>query len=286
MKFLLALVLSSVYLFSMDAFISPKDLRQLMTQKNVVLIDATNLETFNEGHIPGAVRADISDFRHGVEAYQLMNSSKDIENVARNLGINNNSTVVFYEHNQPKEILKASYMAMALLVNGLTNVSILNGGYDTWLDEYDGFLSKTPKTPEVGNFVAKFNPNILVDLEYVKSKIGQVPMIEARQLPYFNAEAQSSGVRRLGHIAKARSSSWGDKFNADKTIKSNKDLNDVYIKTNKLIPDKEVVTYCTGGLEASMNWYILHQHLGFKDVKLYDASMREWGNRDDTPMEK
>ena len=133
MKFLLALVLSSVYLFSMDAFISPKDLRQLMTQKNVVLIDATNLETFNEGHIPGAVRADISDFRHGVEAYQLMNSSKDIENVARNLGINNNSTVVFYEHNQPKEILKASYMAMALLVNGLTNVSILNGGYDTWL---------------------------------------------------------------------------------------------------------------------------------------------------------
>ena len=70
MKFLLALVLSSVYLFSMDAFISPKDLRQLMTQKNVVLIDATNLETFNEGHIPGAVRADISDFRHGVEAYQ------------------------------------------------------------------------------------------------------------------------------------------------------------------------------------------------------------------------
>lgn len=286
MKILLALVLTSVYLFSLDAFISPKELRQLMTQKNVVLLDTTNLETFNEGHIPGALRADISDFRHGVDAYQLMNSSKDVEKIARELGINNDSTVILYEHNQPKELLKASYMAMALIANGLENVAILNGGYDNWLYEYDGFLSKTPRTPETGNFTAAFNPNILVDLEYVRSRIGQVPMIEARKLEYFNAEAQSTGVRRSGHIAKAQSSSWGDKFNADKTLKSDEELNEIYIKTNKLIPEKEVVTYCTGGLEASMNWYILSRHLGFKDVKLYDASMREWGNRDDTPMEK
>jgi thiosulfate/3-mercaptopyruvate sulfurtransferase len=45
-----------------------------------------------------------------------------------------------------------------------------------------------------------------------------------------------------------------------------------------------MMAYCTAGLEASMNWYVLTQVLNFKDVKFYDASMKEWGNRDDTPM--
>jgi len=35
-----------------------------------------------------------------------------------------------------------------------------------------------------------------------------------------------------------------------------------------------------------MNWYVLTKHLNFKNVKIYDASMKQWGNLDDTPMEK
>ncbi len=286
MKLLLILLLSSVYLFSSEAFISSSDLREQMPKKNLVILDTTNPDTFDKGHIPGALRADISDFRHSVDAYQLMNSSKTIETVARSLGIDNDSIVVIYGHNQPKELLKASYIALSLITNGFENVSILNGGYAAWIEEYEGFISKTPRTPKTGNFVAKFNPNILVDLDYVKDNIGKIPMIEARPLRYFNAEAQSKGVKRLGHIAKAKSSAWSNKFDTDETIKSNEELNEVYIKTDGLNAEKEVITYCTGGLEASMNWYILHERLNFKDVKIYDASMREWGNRDDTPMEK
>ena len=35
-----------------------------------------------------------------------MNSSKEIQKVARSLGINNDSIVVLYGHNKPKELLK------------------------------------------------------------------------------------------------------------------------------------------------------------------------------------
>ncbi|MFK5938006.1 MAG: rhodanese-like domain-containing protein [Sulfurimonas sp.] len=286
MKFLLILVFSSVYLFSSNAFISPHELREMITKKNVVLIDTTDEKTFNAGHIPSAQRADISDFRKQVGPYQLMKSSADIQKVARSLGINNDSKVVFYGHDKHKELLKASYMALAFVANGLKHVSILNGTYEGWLFEYEDFISKAKNEKKQGNFTAKYNPNILVDLEYVKKNIGKVPMIEARPIRYYNAEAQSSGVRRLGHIAKAQSSAWSNKFKPNKTIKPNQELEKIYLGTNNLKPEKEVITYCTGGLEASMNWYILDQHLNFKDVKLYDASMREWGNRDDTPMEK
>ena len=286
MKFLLVLVLSSVYLLSSSAFITPHELREMIIKKNVVLIDTTDEKTFNKGHIPSAVRADMSSFRKQVGSYQLMKSPAEIQKIARSLGINNDSRVVFYGHDKHKELLKASYMALAFVANGLEHVSILNGAYEGWLFDYEDFISKVKNEKKQGNFTAKYKPNILVDLKYVRNHIGKVSMIEARPLRYFNAEAQSSGVRRLGHIAKAQSSAWSNKFKPNKTIKSNKELEDIYLNTNHLNQDKEVITYCTGGLEASMNWYILDQHLNFKDVKLYDASMREWGNRDDTPMEK
>ena len=286
MKFLLIFIFSAMYLFSSSGFTEATQLRKMIIKNNLVLIDTTDAKTFQEGHIPSAVRADISSFRHQVGPYQKMNSSKEIQKVARSLGINNDSIVVLYGHNKPKELLKASYMALALIANGCKNVSILNGGYERWLFEYEDFISKVDRKIKEGNFTAHYNPNILVDLDYVRSNIGKIPMIEARPLRYFNAKAQSKGVKRLGHIAKAQSSAWGNKFEHDQTLKSDQELNQIYIKTDHLNPNKEVITYCTGGLEASMNWYILSQHLHFKDVKLYDASMREWGNRDDTPMEK
>jgi len=50
--------------------------------------------------------------------------------------------------------------------------------------------------------------------------------------------------------------------------------------------EDEVILYYTGGLEASMNWYILYQNMGLKKAKIYDASMKEWGNKSDTPLTK
>ncbi len=51
-------------------------------------------------------------------------------------------------------------------------------------------------------------------------------------------------------------------------------------------PKKNVITYCTGGLETSMNWYVLHRVLEFSKARLYDASMKEWANDTDTPLTK
>lgn len=72
MKFLPMLILSSMYLFSSEAFITPHELREMITHKNVVLINTTDEKTFHAGHIPSAVRADISSFRKQVGPYQLI----------------------------------------------------------------------------------------------------------------------------------------------------------------------------------------------------------------------
>ena len=286
MKFFLSLLFSATFVFSSTAFIEPKELRALIIKKSTILLDTTDKSTFKQGHIPSAINIDVMKFRKQVGPYQLMVSSKEVQKLFRSFGINQNSHVIIYSHTKKKEFLKAGYIALALVVNGFTNVSILDGGYTEWIEEYEDFISMTEKNIKQGNFTAQFNPNILVDLAYVKKSIGKVSMIESRPKRYYDAQAHSKGVRRLGHIPKAKSSFWGDKFGSDNILKSDEELNAIYLDKDNLKQNKEVIVYCTGGLEASMNWYILHQHFNFKDVKIYDASMREWGNRDDTPLEK
>ena len=276
-----------IYINASSAFISSEELKS-RTGTKLVLLDTTDVKTYKKGHIPGALNVDATKFRRHVGTYMLMKAPREIEELARSLGINNDSEVVIYGHNKGKELLKASYIALALSTNGLKNISILDGGYPDWLSEYefDGLISQQAAVPKRGDFTAKYNDKILVDLEYVKSHIGVTPMMEARPLKYYNGSEQSVGVKRLGHISKAQSSYWREKFDEAYKVKSDKVLDDIFIKNHKLDKNKEVILYCTGGLEASMNWYLLHQSMGFENVKVYDASMREWGNRDDTPMEK
>jgi thiosulfate/3-mercaptopyruvate sulfurtransferase len=48
--------------------------------------------------------------------------------------------------------------------------------------------------------------------------------------------------------------------------------------------DKPVITYCQGGIRAAHAAFVLHL-LGYDDVRVYDGSMRDWANRQDTPLE-
>ena len=215
-----------------------------------------------------------------------MRSSGAVESLIRKLGINNDSKIVIYGHGNKKELLKESYLALALIVNGAKDVSILDGGYLQWTFESNLLSSTEVPAPKEGNFAAVFNPNILVDREYVESKIGKVAMLDARATEYYYGTALSSGVNRPGHIKGAMSSFWKDKFLKDETLRSDDELKEIFLTGYGLNSEDEVILYCTGGLEASMNWYLVYSYLGFKNAKIYDASMREWGNIDDTPMER
>jgi thiosulfate/3-mercaptopyruvate sulfurtransferase len=48
-------------------------------------------------------------------------------------------------------------------------------------------------------------------------------------------------------------------------------------------PDSEIVTYCQGGVRAAHAMFALRL-AGYEQVRNYDGSMKEWANRDDTPL--
>ena len=49
-------------------------------------------------------------------------------------------------------------------------------------------------------------------------------------------------------------------------------------------PDKEVVTYCQGGYRAA-HGYLALRLLGYPRVRNYTGSWKEWGDREDLPIE-
>ncbi|MEN8147681.1 MAG: rhodanese-like domain-containing protein [Campylobacterota bacterium] len=281
--FFLLFIISSAY--GAAAFISADALDKLIQDKEIVLVDVGSKKDFEQGHIPGAVHTSITAWRKPVEKHQVMRSSEQIETAMRELGISNDSQVVIYGHNKTKEALKSSYIALAMIVHGLKEVSILDGAYEEWIDEDEQrAVSKKSPIRILGNFKAVKNPNVVVDMAYVKKRVNKVPMLEARPAVFYYGTLRSQGVKRIGHIPKAMSSFWKDKFEIDGTLKDDEVLKEIFTDGYKLNPDKEVILYCTGGLEASMNWFIVSQHLKFTKAKIYDASLREWANRDDTPL--
>ena len=48
-------------------------------------------------------------------------------------------------------------------------------------------------------------------------------------------------------------------------------------------PQQEVITYCQAGIRAAHVFFVLSL-LGYNRVRNYDGSMREWANRDETPL--
>jgi 3-mercaptopyruvate sulfurtransferase SseA len=49
--------------------------------------------------------------------------------------------------------------------------------------------------------------------------------------------------------------------------------------------EREVVTYCQGGYRAA-HTYLALRALGFPRVRNYTGSWKEWGDREDLPLER
>ena len=48
--------------------------------------------------------------------------------------------------------------------------------------------------------------------------------------------------------------------------------------------DARSITYCGGGIAATLDAYLLHQ-LGYENIAVYDNSMSEWSTDDSLPIE-
>ncbi|GIU96002.1 MAG: hypothetical protein KatS3mg012_2459 [Gaiellaceae bacterium] len=96
---------------------------------------------------------------------------------------------------------------------------------------------------------------------------------------------EQEGASRAGHIPGAQSIPWTSAVRDDGTFRSAAELRELYVSRG-VVPEKEVRAYCRIGERSAHTWFVLHELLGYENVRNYDGSWTEWGNLVDVPIER
>lgn len=285
MKLLFTLLILSLNLVAMDAFVSPNQLKLSLNDKNSIIIDVADLGIYKKSHIKGAIHSNIFDFVDKNSTYYLMKSPEDIQDEIQDLGINTDSHVTIYAHNTKQGTLNSSYLAFILIAHGFENISILDGGYMSWIFQNEFFTSAEISKPENnGNFVVSLRDDFFIDAKALNDNYASYAIIDARSPESYYGISHSDKIDIKGHIPKAKSSYYLYNFLADSSLRVQKELDEIYIDGFGLTQNDNIIVYGENVFSASLEFYILYNHMGFKNTKLYHAGLLEWSRDLKLPM--
>ena len=246
-------------------------------------------DLYEEGHIPGAVKLHWRDDLQDPVRRDLVDRA-DFERLLGERGIGNDTTVVLYGD---KNNWFAAYAYWYLKIYGHSDVRILDGGRQKWIDEGRELTTAAPAVQPATYTARERDESIRVYRDDVLAGLGRDgrALVDVRSPQEYAGELlappgyEQEGASRGGHIPTAQSVPWAQAVRDDGTFKPAGELRELY-GGKGVTPDKEVLAYCRIGERSAHTWFVLRELLGYENVRNYDGSWTEWGNLVDVPIEK
>ncbi len=277
------------------SLVSVKWLAKNLNKSNMVILDVGAFTHYEKTHIPGAVKAfgpwmTMSEDFVGF----MMPEVTGLVKMIKGYGVNNKSLVIIYDEGiTADDTAKSARALWTLHALGHDNVAILDGGFAGW-DQMEKPVSNKPATPDAGNFTGKLVTSKVATLAEVEKKThnSKVVFVDNRIVDHFFGKEKNSEVDRFGHIPGARL--WPESYMSDAGI----NLSPSYLKSVKVLgkmaagvgipADKntEIITYSNHGLTAAMGYFVLHDMLGYNNVKVFDGSMLEYAAAQKAPLDR
>jgi thiosulfate/3-mercaptopyruvate sulfurtransferase len=238
-------------------------------------------DAYLAAHIPGAVYVDwtrdIVDLDDPVPA-QIAKPEAFAEAMAIR-GIGDRTRVVAVDHNGGQF---ATRLWWALQYYGHDRVSVLQGGWNRWVDEGRPEESG-PVNPPRAEFTPRVRPELRVTAEQLAARLGEpgLQLFDARDAGQY-AAARRRGPRG-GHIPGAANLPRERFFAQGGGFLPLDELRAV-VDAEGVAADRPVVAYCNGGVAATVLLFNLAR-LGYNRLANYDGSWNEWGARLDLPVE-
>jgi len=196
-------------------------------------------------------------------------------------GVGEDTRVVLYSTANPWWATRVWWI---LRVFGFDNAAVLNGGWQKWSRERRPVETGPAKSRASGHFVVREQRPLMVGKEEVLQAIGN---------------SRACTINAL--LPEQHAGAGGNSYGRPGRIKGSVNVPAAHLldpETNEFLPvgelrkrfaaigafDKEVITYCGGGIAASADALALVM-LGHPDVRLYDASLGEWATDPSLPME-
>ncbi|PZC46450.1 MAG: thiosulfate/3-mercaptopyruvate sulfurtransferase [Chloroflexi bacterium] len=267
-----------------ELLINTEWLQNNLSNEDIRIVDCGYWEAYKRAHIPGAVgiRGD-HYFKDPDTNRTFISNPEQFSREISELGISNNTLVVAYDDFGS---LWATRLWWALKYYGHHSVKILNGGWQKWLREGRQITDVKPQIQKT-KFDRTIDQSILATAEQVMDTDRNNPekiVFDVRSTAEYKGE-NDRGNKRSGHIPGAKHLEWLNFVDKEKsmTFKSASEI-EALLAPLDITKDKEITTYCQGGIRAAHVFFVL-ELLGYKNLRVYDGSFREWGNRQDTAIE-
>lgn len=262
------------------------ELKSLLGQSGVRVLDIRAEKDYAAGHIPGAINTPYGAYRGPADNAGALPPESKLTELLRKAGIDVNSRVIVaHAGTNHTDFGAAARVYWTLKAGGLSRLSVLDGGTLGW-QAAGGALDTTAPQVAATQFTYRYDQAMIVNTEEVATavKSGKAPLLlDARPASFFKGEQRVDAAARYGTLPGAQSLENAAFFNADdKTLKPAAEL--LQIARQAGLSSKPAVSFCNTGHWAATNWFVLSEIAGNKDVKLYPESVVEW-SKSDLPMD-
>jgi thiosulfate/3-mercaptopyruvate sulfurtransferase len=240
---------------------------------------------FRRCHIPGAQFFDIDGIRD--ESSDLPHMLPSADAFAAKVGaldIGNDDHVVVYDVAAGSG---AARVWWTFRVFGHRRVSVLDGGLGKWLAEgrpvSDSVAEVQPalyRAPAANRTLVRTCADLLANVPTRREQV-----VDNRAPGRFRgAEPEPRPARKLGHISGSINIPFVDFIAPGGVWRSEEEIAHVFARAGVDL-GRPIVGTCGSGVTACTTALAAYL-LGRDDVAVYDGSWVEWGNRDDTPVER
>jgi thiosulfate/3-mercaptopyruvate sulfurtransferase len=245
-----------------------------------LVLDLRPAEAYAAGHVPTAQHLDL----FGIS---LIDSDPAplraflwiLEHLLASRGVSAARPVVVYDE---KSGMRAARAFWALEYFGHEHTRLLDGGFCAWQGDGHPVTSEV-SAPEATSWTGAPVAGRLATWRDVLDRLdaADAVVLDTRS----DGEYLGTTVRaaRGGCIPGAVHVEWTTNLRPDGSLKSADELRAMY-QSAGVTPDKEVLTYCQGGYRAA-HGYLALRLLGYPRVRNYVGSWKEWGDRDELPIE-
>lgn len=257
----------------LDAILGHKDLRVLDCRFDL-MDTAAGRAAWIEGHIPGAVYADLDNDlaapvtdasgRHPLPAVDMLAATFST------MGIDANTSVVVYDDRNGAVAARAWWLLRWL---GHKRVRLLDGGYAAW-HVAGGKIEQGKRSVTARQFVARPQEHMVLECQEIETTTGNLHLVDARDAARYRGEVEPIDAV-AGHIPGALNLPFADTVLPDGRWKSAAEIRELLSPLLANGADTNWSVMCGSGVTAC-HLVVSGLLAGYREPRLYVGSWSEW----------